>query len=176
MAKESKVTSLRAQAPAGFVNVTAEHPQYKPEIANGLPAQGRLLSRVNMPAAMVDGKLKPWAALIFEATIPVPATTRDGELVTVAVGEKFMVGECKALEGLAAFDAPDVIYEVWMLAGEKRKIPGTAKTFVPWEVQINPITTKRLAPQLILRAPAPQLIAPNGTAVAGAGAVALSDN
>lgn len=157
MSKDQKspaASMVRAQAPKNFVNVSVELPMYSPETCEGLAAQGKLVDHIDMPDAKDDNGLpKAWSAIVLQATAPTIATTLDGEVVEIKIGDKFTIGMGKALEDLARLaENREFIFEVWLLAGEKRKIKGTPRTFVPWEISVNPVPEKRPTSAFSLRA------------------------
>lgn len=124
-------------APEGFQSVNIECPFYKHDSNEGKALQGALLARVDMPDAKDDdGNPKPWAAYLFRATAETRAVTRDGEVVKINVGDLVAVGASKGLEVLDKAPAhPTKAIEFWMMPGAKRKIPGTPRTFVPWDIK-----------------------------------------
>ncbi len=178
MANEQKKTATaspaKPQAPKGFAQVTFEAPSYSAETCEGQPAQGKLIDCIDMPDAKDDnGQPKAWSALVLIATAPTVGTKLDGTPVSIAVGDKFTIGMGKALEDLAKLAVhPTAVYEVWMMPGEKRKIANSAKTFVPWDIHVNPKADPRPAASFSLKAAlntnAPQLPAASNGASAQA--------
>ncbi len=137
--------SERPKPPAGFVQVSADLPMYSAESCGNLPAHGKLFDHVNMPDAKGDdGQPKQWSALVLKALTPTIGMMQDGAIVEIKAGDKFMIGMGKALLDLGKLaENREYIFEVWLMPGTKKKIQGTAKTFVPWEININPKPEKR---------------------------------
>ena len=176
-----------SKLPAGFKSIVMNEPAYNVDATTA--AQGYLVEHVRMPDAKgEDGLFKAWHALRFVATAPVECSTRDGEVVIVPVGGRFYIGDSKALQRddlIAAALHPEVVREVYVKCISKTKIQGTVKTFRNFEIALTDVNHSRSIPALanIARplalpaaAPMRQLPAQNGGALAGAGAVALSDN
>ncbi len=143
----------KPQPPAGFAHVSQDLPSYSAESCNGLPAHGTLVDHVDMPDAKDDdGRPKKWTSLVLIALSPTMGQTIDGEVVEIKTGDRFMIGMGKALEDLGKLaENRDYLFEVWLMPGTKRKVAGSAKTFVPWDIHINPKPTKRPATAFSLR-------------------------